>query len=49
MLKVTGWLADPYVLLAPTTTTELPTALGVPEITPVVETKDSPAGRPGAL
>src|SRR5690348_15254835 len=39
----------PVVSFAVTVTVEVPAAVGVPEISPVVELIDSPAGRPAAL
>ena len=39
----------PVVSLAVTVTLEVPAVVGVPEIRPVVELIDSPAGRPVAL
>src|SRR5579863_8631438 len=39
----------PVVSFAVTVTLEVPAVVGVPEISPVVELIDSPAGRPAAL
>src|ERR1700732_1540955 len=41
--------AAPVVSVAVTVTLEVPVAVGVPEISPVEELIDSPAGRAGAL
>ena len=41
--------AAPVVSVAVTVTLELPAVVGVPEIRPVEELIDSPAGRPEAL
>jgi hypothetical protein len=39
----------PLVLVAPRVTVEVAAAVGVPEISPVVELTDRPAGNPVAL
>ena len=49
ILNVTTRLPVPVALVADTVTEVDPTVVGVPEITPVLTFKVSPAGSPGAL
>jgi hypothetical protein len=39
----------PVVSVVVTVTVEVPAVVGVPEISPVAELRDSPAGRPAAV
>ena len=45
MVKVVAWLPVPVALIADTVTLLEPTAVGVPEITPVLVFKLRPAGK----
>jgi hypothetical protein len=49
MVSIRVALPVPEALLAPTVTVEVPTAVGLPEISPVVALTDKPAGNPVAL
>jgi hypothetical protein len=49
MVSVRVALPVPLVLVAPRVTVEVVAAVGVPEISPVVELTDRPAGKPVAL
>jgi hypothetical protein len=49
MLSVKAALPVPPLLLAPSVTVQVPTAVGVPEIHPVPVFTASPAGNPVAL
>ena len=49
MVSVRVALPVPEALVAPRVTVEVAAAVGVPEISPVVELTDRPAGNPVAL
>ena len=49
MVSVRVALPVPQALVAPRVTVEVAAAVGVPEISPVVELTDRPAGNPVAL